>query len=63
MQQNELNELNHYDELCLVKMDIISLLCLLFSYNKFYLVIMNYWPYGLPYEATCERKYPTCLLK
>ena len=30
-------------------MDIISLLGLLTSYNEFYLVIMNYCPYGLPY--------------
>ena len=35
--------------LYLVKTDIISLLCLLSCYNEFYLVIMNYWPYGLPY--------------
>ena len=36
MQQNELN---HYNELYLVKMDIISLLKLFSNYNEFYPVI------------------------
>ena len=38
MQQNEIN---HNKELYLVRH--------LSSYNEFYLVIMNYLPYGLPY--------------
>ena len=42
------NELNHYNELYLIKTDIISLLRLFSSYNEFYLIIMNNWPYGLP---------------
>ena len=42
------NELNRYNELYLIKTDIISLLRLFSSYNEFDLIIMNYWPYGLP---------------
>ena len=46
MQQNELN---HFNQFYLVKIDSILLLLLLSSYNAFDLVIMNYWSYGLPY--------------